>query len=329
MSQPPEGRWWQSDGPTGRTLLSMGPHGGAHRVALRAGISVLVPLLVLVVLGHVEWTPYAAFGAFTSLYGRRQRHADPVGALLAAWGSLTSDAYRWHPPGPVFLVFGLAVCAMIPATPADLLVAPAIAGASAAFSLLVGHIGVLRDPGAWSMPTLPRPAFREALRPVGARAHLLRYLVALTNSGAVATALGWAHPYWAMVASVVVLSGPDLSSRLTRGVHRVVGTLLGVGVAAAILPWAPRGVGAVLIIVALQGLAELFVGRNYAFALLFITPLALMMGQLVHPSPVAGLLRDRLFETVLGAVVAAAVLAVVPDSLSGRRGSASPPGSAS
>lgn len=353
-----------SDAPlrhVGRSLVTLGPHRGAHRVALRAGISVLVPLLLLVLLGRTDLTPYAAFGAFTSLYGRAHPHAErtgmqaiaglalvvsvtlgvavslapashwlvvPVGALLAAWGSITSDAYQWHPPGPLFLVFGFAVCAMVPATPTDLLVAPAVAAASAAFSLLIGHVGALRDPRSWARPSLPRPRFRDALDPIGSRAHLLRYVVALTISGTIATALGWEHPYWAMVASVVVLAGPDFASRLARGTQRVVGTLLGVAVAAVVLTVSPHeGAGAVFVVAGLQVLAELFVGRNYALALLFVTPLALMMGQLVAPSPVESLLRDRLLETVLGAVVAMVVLLVVPDRLP-RRSTPSAGGSA-
>lgn len=342
----------------GRRLVTIGPHRGAHRVALRAGISVLVPLLLLVSVGRPEWTPYAAFGAFTSLYGRAHRRAErtgmqamaglalvvsvtlgvavslapgsrwlvvPAGALLAAWGSLTSDAYAWHPPGPLFLVFGLAVCAMIPAEPVDLVIAPAIAAASAGFSLLVGHLGVLREPGSWERPSLPRPQFRDALDPVGSRAHLIRYVVALSVAGALATALGWVHPYWAMVAAVVVLAGPDLASRLVRGLHRIVGTLLGIGVAAVVLARSPQqGVWAVVVIAALQVLAELFVGRNYALALLFVTPLALLMGQLVAPSPVGPLLGDRLLETVVGSLVAMAVLLLVPDRLPRRRTASTP-----
>lgn len=331
-------------------LLAVGPHRGAHRVALRAGVSVLVPLLVLVLAGRVEWTSYAAFGAFTSLYGRNHSRAEragmqavagafltvavtlgvlvslapdsrwlvvPVGALLAAAGSLTSDAYGWHPPGPLFLVFGFAVCAMVPATPATVPVAAAIAAASALFSMLVAHVGVLLGLGsrsgswsAWSPPVLPAPRFCDALAPQGAVAHLVRHVVALSVAGGVATAAGWQHPYWAMVAAVVVLSGPDLLSRLARGIQRVVGTLLGLLVAVAILPWHPQGVVAVLLIVVLQVVTELFVGRNYAIALLFITPLALLMGQLAHPSPIGPLMRDRLLETVLGAVVGAVVLLV-------------------
>ena len=329
-----------------RGLLALGPHGGAHRVAVRAGVSVLVPLLALVLLGHVEWTAYAAFGAFTSLYGRNHARPEragmqavaggfltlavtlgvlvslapdsrwlvvPVGALLAAGGSLTSDAYGWHPPGPLFLVFGFAVSAMVPATPATVPVAAGIAALSALFSMLVAQVGVLREPASWSPPVLPVPRFRDSLASPGAVTHLVRYVVAISVAGGVATALDWQHPYWAMVAAVVVLSGPDLLSRLTRGVQRVVGTLLGLGVAAVILQWGPQGAVAVLVIVVLQVLTELFVGRNYAVALLFITPLALLMGQLAHTSPTVPLLRDRLLETVLGALVGAVVLLLVPD----------------
>ncbi|WP_020141999.1 hypothetical protein [Terracoccus sp. 273MFTsu3.1] len=70
-------------------LLRWGPHGGAHRVALRAGLSVLVPLLVLVLVGRVEWTPYAAFGAFTSLYGRNHTRPERAGMQVVAGGFLT------------------------------------------------------------------------------------------------------------------------------------------------------------------------------------------------------------------------------------------------
>jgi len=75
-------------------------------------------------------------------------------------------------------------------------------------------------------------------------------------------------------------------------------------------------------------LTELVVGRNYAAALLFITPLALMMGQLVHTAPPGPLVRDRLLETVLGALVGAVVLLLVPDRLR-PRGPARPGGGGS
>lgn len=59
----------------------------------------------------------------------------------------------------------------------------------------------------------------------------------------------------------------------------------------------------------LQFLGEMYVGRNYAFALTFITPVALMMTQLAHPMPAVMLLLTQSVETVLGAGVAMFVVA--------------------
>ena len=48
-------------------LLRVGPYDGAHRVAVRAGLSVAVPLLVLFATDRLAWSAYAAFGAFAAL----------------------------------------------------------------------------------------------------------------------------------------------------------------------------------------------------------------------------------------------------------------------
>lgn len=127
------GRVGAAVGEVARASVEIGPHAGAHRVALRAGVSVLVPLAVLVLAGRVDLTPYAAFGAMTSLYGRHQGHVDRsgmqlgaataftatvglgvlaavlpgqhawlvvlVGALVAGAGQVLADALAWHPAG--------------------------------------------------------------------------------------------------------------------------------------------------------------------------------------------------------------------------------------
>lgn len=130
-----------------RETFTVGPHAGSHRVAARAGLSVFVPLTVLVITGHVSCSAFAAFGAFTFLYGRSARYAERtalqisvagvlvlavtlgcavgllphrqwwivvVGAVLASVASLLSDAFHWHPPGPLFVVFAFTVSATGP-----------------------------------------------------------------------------------------------------------------------------------------------------------------------------------------------------------------------
>lgn len=331
-------------------LFRVGPHAGAHRVAARAGLSVFVPLLILVLTGHTAWSAYAAFGAFTSLYGRSARYAERtslqisvagilvaavtlgcavgllphrqwwivlVGALVAAGASLLSDAFHWHPPGPLFIVFAFTVCATVPPHPRNVVIGFAVSAASAAFSVLIGHIGVLREPTNLDPIRLPHLEIRDAWNADGARLHLVRFFVAVGIAGVlgelIGTRYGGSHAYWAMVAAVAGLSGATRRARMVRGMQRFIGTLLGVAAAGLILPWHPRGIVAVFVIAGLQVGAELLVGRNYALALSCITPLALMMGQIVHEVPTFPLLVDRAGETLIGCAVALAVLFAIPD----------------
>lgn len=48
-------------------------------------------------------------------------------------------------------------------------------------------------------------------------------------------------------------------------------------------------------------------GRNYALALVAVTPLALLMVHLVSPVPAATLLADRGIETLVGVLAGLAV----------------------
>lgn len=328
-----------------RDLLRVGPHNQAHLVAARAAISVFVPLTLLSLLGHDELSMFAAFGAFTALYGRTLGYPDRAGmqiwaggcltvsvglgvvvsglehravivvlagALLAAVVSTLSDGLGWHPPGPLFPLFAFCVCAWAGQGLGQLPIALAVALGSVLFSLLVGQVGALVHRTRSGPPVVRRPALLSSVATRDAVRHLFRYVLAVTLAGGVATLIGGAHPYWAMVAAVAALGGPDLAARLIRGVHRVVGTLLGLVLAFALLSWYPQGFVLIVIIAVLQLVTELLVGRNYALACVFITPLALAMGQLATERPVGPLLVDRGWETVLGAGTAILVLVLVP-----------------
>lgn len=318
-----------------RDLVVLRPVAGAHRVAVRAGISVLVPLLVVVALGHPEWSAYAAFPAFASLYGRTSVHlsravmqltagtaltlalllgvvvgtlpsrawvAVAVVGVVAAGGSLLATAQDWHPPGPLFLVFAFGAVASVPHSLADLRIAAPVAVLTALFAVVVGNAGAfLRRSGPRSVPARLRPPW--SWEPV-------RYALAAVGAGSVATAVGIGHPYWATVAAVAPLSAPAAAHRVVRAAHRIVGTLLGLGTAAALLALQLPPVGIVLGVAALQIATEFVVGRNYGLALLFITPLALLMGELALPRPMGSLLFERGIETAIGACLAVLVIGV-------------------
>ncbi len=314
--------------PASPGLFGIGPHAGAHRVAIRAAVSVAVPLLTLFALGRLDWAVYAAFGAFTALYGRSSSYghrlrmqstaalvfvtADiagtaiglsparawliiPAAAVFASLVSMVSDHQRWHPPGALFPIFALTACASIPSVPGDLAIAGVVGASSALFSIAVGVAGVLR-PGA-TLRSGPLPTGTVQVR------HAVRSGTGVLIAGLIATASGIGHPYWAMVSAVVPLSPSDFPTQVLKGVQRVIGTFAGLVVAAGILIWHPPAIVLVLVVIALQFGAEMLIGRNYALALLVVTPLALIMVNLASPADVPTLLLERGVETVIGVVV--------------------------
>ncbi|WP_091123339.1 FUSC family protein [Nocardioides terrae] len=321
-----------------RRLLTLGPHAGAHRIALRSAVSVLVPLLVLWTSDHLAWSIYAVFGAFTSLYGRdrtdrarlslqveagitqvavvtlgvlvglsdqRAWLSVPFAAAVAVGASYESTRRGWHPPGSLFQVFAFAAVASAPATSADVAPAILVSAATALFAVLVGMAGPAVRRVRSATPLAPAQPIGGAVE--GVTRYALQSGAGVLIAGTIATSAGIGRPYWAMVSAVVPLVARDLTTQVTRGLHRVVGTGLGLLVGWAFFALDVRGLGLVVLVAVLQAGAELLVGRNYALALVLVTPLALLMVHLVAPVPTGELLRDRGVETVIGVVVGIAV----------------------
>src|ERR1700757_3727236 len=75
--------------PRARDLYAVAPYNAAHRPALRATLSMAVPLLALWMTGHTPWALYAAFGAFASLYGRQLTHLPRMRMQATAGTAIT------------------------------------------------------------------------------------------------------------------------------------------------------------------------------------------------------------------------------------------------
>ncbi len=323
-------------------LHSLAPADKDHLSAVRVALSVAVPSLVLLAAGHPELIIYAVFGALTGMYGRaephqlRLRHQGQaafllVGGLavgvflsvnhlhswrlvltetvLAAAGSLFADKVGLKPNGPFFGILALGACASIP-TPVPWPWAVLVGALSAAFSMLVGFVGWVRG-RAWARGAERGvPALRGARRRA-AWLHAARYLAAVGAAGSIGVLSGSGHPHWAMAAAAVPLAGADMPSSVYRGLHRIVGTLLGLVVVAVVLfPWAlsplqafpgrETVVLAVLVIV-LQFTTELFMTRHYGIAMVSFTPVILLMTQLAAPADPHVLVMERAVETLIGA----------------------------
>lgn len=321
----------------GQRLVTVRPlPPGAAWVAVRVWFSILVPLLVLVAIDHVEWSLYAAFGAFTSLYGRervdlhrivrqgaaglslitattlgalvaisstREWLAIPVAGAVAVVASYVSESHGWIPPGSLFQVFAFAAVASVPAQAGDLVPAVVIVSLSAIFAIMVGNLGALvRRARRTADPAPPGDPIGGVHS--GGWLYAAQSGIGVIAAGLIATGSGIGRPYWAMVSAVVPLMAHDFAAQLVRGLHRVIGTFIGLGVAWLLLDLDLAAAVVVVIVATLQAVTELVIGRNYAFALLCITPLALLIVHLAAPViPISDLLGDRGLETVIGVTI--------------------------
>lgn len=310
------------------------PTRGQHLVATRMFIGLAIPSLLLLLAGHPELVIYAAFGCFTGMYGRGEPHqlrlfhqlsaglflcscvlagilfsASPLGlwafvaveTLLAGLASVVTDRLRLRPIGPFFGIFAFGACAATPLTAAPWIPA-GVAVLAAACAMGVGFAGWFRvriwRPGHRRSAILdpPRPLRRDLA--TGAM-----YMLSVGLAGALAAAMGWGHPYWAMASAAVPLSAVGLAGGMGRGFHRVIGTYAGLLVATCALAASTHPAVLVLLVIAFQFPTELYIVRHYALSLVFFTPLILAMTYLANPGSIRNLVVDRAAQTTIGAAV--------------------------
>lgn len=140
---------------------------------------------------------------------------------------------------------------------------------------------------------------------IGARVGLATLL-----AGVAAMLLGASHPYWAVAFATLVLhQGGTRQAQTVRGLQRLLGTALGLGLFALVLWWQPAGLWLALLLFVLQFVIELLIVRNYAAAVVFITPLALTVA--AAGGGWAGgwsAMAERAVDTVIAVAIALAVL---------------------
>lgn len=222
------------------------------------------------------------------------------------------------PRGPFFGIFALGAIAMVPAGQVAPWAGLSVCVVTIAFCVVIGFAGAARTPAA----VLPRIACGSGLcaqdrRRSCALVHALRYALAISAAGSLGLLLGVEHANWAMASAAVPLAAdarnrlhPSIRSVLHRSLHRVLGTLAGLGVTAVLLLPDLGETPLALVVIALLFPTELFMSRHYGLALGFFTPLIMVMTEFAAPAEPMTLLTDRVLDTVLGvsAGIAAAIV---------------------
>jgi uncharacterized membrane protein YccC len=141
--------------------------------------------------------------------------------------------------------------------------------------------------------------------------HAVRLAVSVTIGETVAHQVGWRRPYWIPMTIAIVLR-PDFTTTFSRGVLRVAGTLIGLGVSTAIFHFLDPAAGVEVGLIALFAfLLRCFGPANYGLFAVNLTALVVAMFAVtgVEPGPV---IAARGLNTLVGGAIAMLAYQVWP-----------------
>ncbi|WP_240035211.1 FUSC family protein [Neobacillus notoginsengisoli] len=107
----------------------------------------------------------------------------------------------------------------------------------------------------------------------------LRYGIVLIVASLISYALPVERPYWIPLSCAAVMLGSTIVATFHRAIQRTFGTMIGLIIASVILLNIQNAFLVVPTIFVLTFLTELFIVRNYALAVVFITPSALLIAE--------------------------------------------------
>ncbi|WNO61731.1 FUSC family protein [Rheinheimera sp. MMS21-TC3] len=316
-----------------RPLLVLSPQKRPFGIHLTVALSVGIPALIAVWLNHFALGVMASLGGLASLYIRQTPLPHRMVTMaLVTFGfsasftlSLLAGFNPWvlvlalffvsflatficrffvvPPPGSFFFIM---IACVASAVHFDLSLVAQRAGLllfgcfGASLLALIYSLVQLMAGNKYGLvaaePTEPRVAaiFLEAATIASFIA--ISYLLALW--------FGFDKPYWVPISCLAILQGASFRTVWQRKVHRIVGTAIGMGLAWVIFSFSPNAWTLALLIMGLSFLTEVLVTRNYGLAVIFITPLTIILAE---ASSVAQdlnwLLMLRMKDVILGSVV--------------------------
>ncbi|MES2415759.1 MAG: FUSC family protein [Pseudomonadota bacterium] len=230
--------------------------------------------------------------------------AVPMLVVIASLVTMISRVYSLPPPGSFFFVMAAAMGAYTPGA------GPALATNVGLLSL--GCLGATFIAFVYSLAILRRVAPRPP--PVHDKLSFELVVVDSIIIGAfvgialgVALALQMPRPYWVPVSCLAVLQGNSLRTMWSRQLHRIAGTVVGLGIFWLIALLHPGPWGVALAIALLTFVIESLVVRHYGLAMAFITPLTILLAEAAQPlADAQGIMSARLHDTLLGCAVGVA-----------------------
>ncbi|MCK9506384.1 MAG: FUSC family protein [Porticoccaceae bacterium] len=224
-------------------------------------------------------------------------------ALTVFLVTLTCRFYSLPPPGSFFFIL---VACMARTLPFDLTLAAERTGI-----LLFGCMGACFLALIYSLAQV----LSKSARPTQQSAAGDHRIAAITLEAAVislfvgggylmALMMPLDNPYWVPISTAAILQGATFRAVWHRNVHRIGGTIIGMGLAWVIFSLSPNVWVLAGLIMLLSFLIEALVTRNYGLAVIFITPLTVIFADSTEASiNTEQLILARLIDIMLGSSI--------------------------
>lgn len=288
---------------------------GAYFEALPSGIKASLGAMVILNLPLIGKLPYRlvtlmAWGFAMSLcfaFGLAAQQVPilrlPVFMLIAFGVVMFGRYYRQPPPAGLFVMMAGALALFIPLPLEKIMSATGLVMLGSGFALIMGLLYSLFLLA--TRPATPTPTYSYEPDTIS-ESIIVAGFVSLALL--IPLMLNMSNPYWAAVSCFLIIQGIHLRTMWIKQLHRLLGTLVGAGLASWMLSWGLSIWGIAISILVMMLCIEFLVDRHYGLAVVFITPLTIFIAEYGSGLPLTSAVyqevtHTRLLDTLLGCMV--------------------------
>ncbi|MEH0156891.1 FUSC family protein [Limibacter armeniacum] len=229
-----------------------------------------------------------------------------VSALIFGLYSITIHwivlYYKTSPPGSFFFIL---IAAMSSCQPFDLSAIPVKAGLIGLGTMYTCLLALI-----YTLVTTKNTSSTK-ITPVLKKNNYADFVEALIVGGFMAIALSLGHllkfsnPYWIPISCAAVMQGASLHHIWQRTMQRITGTFIGLALCWGLLSLIDAPLSICITIIILQFIIEMLVVRQYALAVIFITPLTVLLAEAANPliQDSNALIALRFWEITIGSIL--------------------------
>ena len=227
----------------------------------------------------------------------------PVFSLIAFGVVIFGRYYRQSPPAGLFVMMAGAIALFIPVTLDEVMSSTGLVMLGSGFAMFMASLYTLFLLA--TRPSKPTPTYQYQPDTL-TESLIVAGFVSLALF--IAMMLEMPYPYWAAVSCFIIIQGIQMRTIWIKQLHRLLGTLVGMGLAGWMMSWNLSMWGVAVAILLLMLCIEALVDRHYGLAVIFVTPLTIFIAEYGSTVSLAQfgvqeVIRVRMLDTTIGCMV--------------------------